>query len=273
MQGQCTALRHLVAPGPPEVWRQHVSQALSALPVNDAPAQSLRQGISLGLPCSWRQAASALRLPCNSAAPRHRVLATLCCLCPTDSRRTRGRAGAGGGGVCAGEFAALLSPLEHQARRDDGYLALDASPVAVRFNAHLPDSMDEKWRQVVLDVTSSSGLESEAFVADLASWLNTHQPISFSVNGSLELGRKVWERSGVVVFTCGSLEAPALSCQARPQDGECFGELPPRAQLSAHTRFPMLVPTPTASYNACALACAACTALQSRGWALTAFSA
>jgi len=81
-------------------------------------------------------------------------------------------------------------------------------------------------------------------------WLNHHQPISLAVNGNLHLGREVWERSGVVVFTAGTLDAPALSCQARPQDGECFGELPPRSELTAHTRFPMLVPTPTPAYNA-----------------------
>lgn len=105
------------------------------------------------------------------------------------------------------------------------------APVALRFAQQLPDEIEEKWREVYLDVTSvpREHLEGQDGIQQVASWLNKHQPISLSVNGSLELGRKLWERSGVVVFTSGSLEAPALSCQARPQDGECFGELPPRS--------------------------------------------
>jgi hypothetical protein len=44
IQGQCTALRHLVAP--PEVSRAQVAQALSALPVRATPAESLRHGMA-----------------------------------------------------------------------------------------------------------------------------------------------------------------------------------------------------------------------------------
>jgi hypothetical protein len=198
-------------------------------------------------------------LPGLATAPHTGIQCAHLSACARVTRGGRGCAGGGGGRAhlrasrCAGEFAALLSPLQQEARRHDGYVDVDGTRVAMRFNEQLPDKIDENWRNVVLDVTSveGSGLESEAFVDRLAAWLNTHQPISFSVNGSLELGRKVWERSGVVVFTSGTLESPALSCQARPQDGECFGELPPRLQLTAHTRFPMLVPTPTAAYNAC----------------------
>ena len=106
-----------------------------------------------------------------------------------------------------------------------------AGAVAVRFGDELPDKIEEKWREVYVDVTrmAREEMESEAGVAALANWLNKHQPISLCVNGSLELARRLWERSGVVVMTCGSVSLPALSCQARPQDAECFGELPPRA--------------------------------------------
>jgi hypothetical protein len=111
------------------------------------------------------------------------------------------------------------------------------APVALRVNQQLPSEIEEMWRQLYLDVTclSREHLEGQEGIEQVASWLNIHQPISLSVNGSLELGRKIWERSGVVVFTSGSLQNPALSCQARPQDGECFGELPPRSRECAHS--------------------------------------
>jgi len=150
-----------------------------------------------------------------------------------------------------GEFAALLEPLQTPEAAPDGYVRV-AQAVAVRVSKELPVSIKEHWRQVFLDVTSKTShyLNSEQGISEVCGWLNSQQPISLSVNGSEELGLKLWERSGVVVFTSGTLEEAALSCQARPQDGECFGELPPRSQLTEHTRFPMVVPSAAAIYNA-----------------------
>ena len=93
------------------------------------------------------------------------------------------------------------------------------------------------------------------------------QPITVAVNaedGGLGLGRRLWEHTAQVVFTVGSLEQPALTCQARPQDGEIFGEFPPRRELPLHTKFPVLVPSPTAAYNTTYVP--AHLAARGRGW-------
>ena len=115
-----------------------------------------------------------------------------------------------------------------------------------------PNGIEEYWRRVVVDV---SALNVEDHFDELVDWLNTNQPITLGVNGktkeeSLELGFRLWERTGLVVNTIGSPENPALTCQARPQEGEVFGEFPPRRLLNSHTKFPVVVPSSTPSYDA-----------------------
>jgi len=58
----------------------------------------------------------------------------------------------------------------------------------------------------------------------------------------------VFERSALCVYSVGDADAPVLSAQARPQDGECFGELPPLSSMADVTVFPMVVPSAQAAY-------------------------
>ena len=101
-----------------------------------------------------------------------------------------------------------------------------------------------------IDVTSPPRLMDPEFLYQFSLWLLKEQPISLAVNSNdYALAEELFNTTGMVVFTVGSLENPALTAQARPQDGECFGEFPPRKDLTAHTYIPMLVPTPTPAYN------------------------
>jgi hypothetical protein len=101
-----------------------------------------------------------------------------------------------------------------------------------------PNEIEEYWRKVVVDV---SAIDAKERLDELIDWLNTNQPISLAVNGrtreeSMELGFRLWEHTGLVVNTIGSPDNPALSCQARPQEGEVFGEFPPRRLLERYTK-------------------------------------
>ena len=101
-----------------------------------------------------------------------------------------------------------------------------------------PNEIEEYWRKVVVDV---SAIDVKERLDELIDWLNTNQPISLGVNGktreeSMELGFRLWEYTGLVVNTIGSPDYPALSCQARPQEGEVFGEFPPRRLLERYTK-------------------------------------
>ena len=156
-----------------------------------------------------------------------------------------------------GEFAGVFADAASVMRRADGYTyhPENANVAYRRSDALPPPDLAEQWRNVYVDVTSPGvDVRAPAFVAELSRWLVAHQPITVAVNAEegehLALGRALWEQTGQVVFTVGTLEQPALTCQARPQDGEIFGEFPPRSELLAHTKFPVLVPTPTPAYNA-----------------------
>jgi Na+-transporting NADH:ubiquinone oxidoreductase subunit NqrE len=101
--------------------------------------------------------------------------------------------------------------------------ACAGKPIAYKIGSSFPgDDLDEMWRQVYLDVTSVSAEEigSDKFVKSLSSWLVHHQPISLAVNcadfdASFALARKLFERTGLVVYTVGSADKPALTAQVR----------------------------------------------------------
>ena len=71
-----------------------------------------------------------------------------------------------------------------------------------------------------------------------------------TVDGDMQYARKLFEQTGQVVYTVGHEGNPAFTCQARPQEGEIFGEFPVRRDLSKYTRYPVFVPSPTPGYNA-----------------------
>ena len=137
---------------------------------------------------------------------------------------------------------------------DDGYHRHDKVDASYRMADKLPpNGIEEYWRKVVIDV---SRIDIGSSLHDIAGWLNTNQPISLAVNGktraqSLDFGLALWQHTGLVVNTLGTPESPALTCQARPQEGEVFGEFPPRAQLKKYTKYPVIVPSSTPSYDTC----------------------
>jgi len=152
-----------------------------------------------------------------------------------------------------GKFAALFN--EQPFSLEESYSKVGDLPIAVRVNKTLPSEseIDEHWRETYLDVTPDFDLESKDDIQKLCRWLNEHQPISCAVNGvepPLKLFREIFEGSALVVYTMGSADSPALTAQARPQEGEIFGEFPPRHELRKYTKFPMVVPSPGPAYNA-----------------------
>ena len=129
------------------------------------------------------------------------------------------------------------------------------------------NGLPEYWRKVVVDYTK---LETDpwdyATVDKLAHWLNQTQPISLAINGNMVDSyknlRRLFDRTALAVYTVGGrnsdviptnplpkLFPPALTCQARPQEGEIFGEVPPRNEMAKYTKFPVYVPSSNPSYD------------------------
>lgn len=156
-------------------------------------------------------------------------------------------------GAFAGVFDATHPPPFNLV---DGYSShKDHANIAYRIGTDLPsDDIQEQWRQTYVDMTSPSLAEfgSDEQVSALAGWLVRNQPISLAMNtvdGDMGYAVKLFEQTGQAVYTVGFEGNPALTCQARPQEGEIFGEFPVRRDLAKYTRYPVVVPSPTPAYN------------------------
>jgi hypothetical protein len=134
-----------------------------------------------------------------------------------------------------------------------GYSKMDlpgGNGVAIRLANRPPAEIDEQWREAYMDVTAPDSLSPE-FLQELAGWLNREQPISLAMNCGVGTAKELFETTSMVVYTVGNVDksAPALTCQARPQDGECFGEFPARHLMDSVTAFPVIIPSSTPGYN------------------------
>lgn len=150
------------------------------------------------------------------------------------------------------EFSATLKPLSKPVAK--GYTTIgvgNTAELAVRHcGEHPPEEIDEQWREAYLDLTTPKSLDQDA-LKELTNWLNREQPITLALNCSTEVALDLFENTALVVYTVGDVakNVPALTCQARPQEGECFGEFPPRRQLEQVTAFPVIIPSSTPGYN------------------------
>ena len=234
--GQCTAMRHLVAP---RLTGADLTDAGTGVFANDRVASADEASGALAEGEFAALLAPAAPQGCVDGYERHV---------------------AGGSSAVAFKVSADVDGSQR-----DNFAALLPGP-----------GVDEHWRQVYVDVTSpvdEDVIRSDSFADALGAWLCAEQPITVAYNapvetadtserGGYDLPLSLWERSSQVVFSVGGLgvEAngadrgdpsapPCLTAQARPQDGEIFGELPPRRELGAHTRFPVVVPSSTPAYH------------------------
>lgn len=242
--GQCTALRHVVAPGAHLLQPTDLERRLLGPPKGGTddpiPAMAGIDALEAGKFSALLTDAhtfSAVR----ASVPGYASLA--------DELRGEGYSIVGDAEAAAG--VPLLAARDAKDR------------VAWRVSARAspePDwTLKEHWRSVVLDVTSPpsrAALMDDANVANLAAWILHAQPIAVVVNKdavsdpeALSFARRLWERTACVVFGIGDAASPARTAQARPQDGEIFGEVPPRHSLDAHTAGVVCVPSSTPSYS------------------------
>lgn len=228
--GQCTALRHVVAPG------AHMADVENRL-LDDRPTMACVDALETG------------------------EFSALLSESPTLSEARSTEKGYGSLGQELASEGYSISKAEKSA-----FHASSRDRVAWRVNTALPTpsssqwQLKEYWRKVVLDVTSpasKAALTDDRNVSKLASWIIAAQPISVVVNKdsatdpeTLAFARNLWERTAQVVFGVGDVIKPALTAQARPQEGEVFGEVPPRYQLDSHTAAVVCVPSSTPSYAA-----------------------
>jgi len=135
----------------------------------------------------------------------------------------------------------------------EGYTKHPTLPTAYKVSPSLPlDDINEKWREGFIDVTSPGGVDKvkdPKFLDELSAWIVRNGPITLAVNGDDAIMRQLFEQTGLTVYTVGTLEKPALTVSARPQEYEAFGEFPARPTLQKYTKFPVLVPSAAPTYH------------------------
>lgn len=159
-----------------------------------------------------------------------------------------------------GAFDALFRQWAAGFQAKDGYEVLPsapgAQPLAYRIAKGLtPNGVEEHWRRVYLDVSTppSGSVKDPTFLKDLSKWLTTEQPITLAVNGDdqgFPIMQQLFESTAQAIYSVGREGKPALTAQARPQDGEIFGEFPPRREMRKFTAGPVFVPSSTPTYMA-----------------------
>lgn len=159
-----------------------------------------------------------------------------------------------------GAFDALFRQWAAGFQAKDGYEVLPsapgAQPLAYRIAKGLtPNGVEEHWRRVYLDVSTPprGSVKDPAFLKDLSKWLTTEQPITLAVNGDdqgFPIMQQLFESTAQAIYSVGREGKPALTAQARPQDGEIFGEFPPRREMRKFTAGPVFVPSSTPTYMA-----------------------
>jgi len=160
-----------------------------------------------------------------------------------------------------GAFDGLFRSWAEGFQAEEGYQVLQANgaqPPAFRISKGLsPQNLEEHWRRVYLDVSTpkQGSVKDPAYLQGLAKWLTHEQPITLAVNGDDEeagfpIMRQLFETTAQAIYSVGRQGQPALTAQARPQDGEIFGEFPPRAEMQRYTCGPVFVPSSTPSYMA-----------------------
>ncbi len=134
-----------------------------------------------------------------------------------------------------------------------------AQPLAYRIaNGLTANGLEEHWRRVYLDVSTAppgTSVKDPGFLEDLSKWLTKEQPMTLAVNGDDEqkgfpMMQQLFQSTAQAIYSVGREGKPALTAQARPQDGEIFGEFPPRSDMHKYTSGPVFVPSSTPTYMA-----------------------
>eukprot|EP00933_Yihiella_yeosuensis_P052039 TRINITY_DN5001_c0_g2_i5.p1 TRINITY_DN5001_c0_g2~~TRINITY_DN5001_c0_g2_i5.p1 ORF type:complete len:776 (+),score=105.19 TRINITY_DN5001_c0_g2_i5:132-2330(+) len=144
---------------------------------------------------------------------------------------------------------------------NDSKAAAGSQPVAFRIGEAgelPPGGIEEHWRRLYLDVSTpphGTSVSDASFLSRLSKWLKKEQPITLAVNGDNEdagfpMMQQLFSSTAQAVYSVGRKGKPCLTAQARPQDGEIFGEFPPRLDMFKYSAGPVFVPSSTPSYMA-----------------------